>query len=236
MTAIARAFQVELALRHGRLADALHLSDQAEFNRTSLIWFLYVPQFTEVKLLLAKGEPKSLAEAGAKLDKLEEFLRANHRKFLLIGLLALKALCLHAQGRSHRASEALTEALTLAERNGAIRNFIDLGEPMADLISGIRDQSIDAGLIVFCEQILAGFRTSIPVSHDLEQAEMVESLTERELQTLRLLATELDTSEIAEQLVVTVSTVRTHAKSIYSKLDAHSRFEAVNRAQSLGII
>ena len=155
---------------------------------------------------------------------------------ILIDLLALQALRFSAQDKKRRASVALTEALALAERNGAIRNFIDLGEPMADLISGIRDQSIDAGLIVFCEQILAGFRTSIPVSHDLEQAEMVESLTERELQTLRLLATELDTSEIAEQLVVTVSTVRTHAKSIYGKLDAHSRFEAVSRAQSLGII
>ena len=235
-TATVQAFQVELALRQGKIAEALRLGAGADFDCYPLVWFIYVPQFTEVKLLLAQETPESLALAGVKLDVLESFLRTNHRKSLLIDLLALQALRHHAQGKRRVALVALTEALTLAERSGALRNFIDIGDPMADLISQMRDEPIDVGLLGFCEQVLAGFRSSIPVSHDLEQAEMVESLTERELQTLRLLATDLTTDEIAEQLVVSVGTVRTHTKNIYSKLDAHSRFEAVNRAQSLGII
>ncbi len=157
ITALARAFQVELALRHGRLADALHLSDQAEFDRTSLVWFLYVPQFTEVKLLLAKGEPKSLAEAGAKLDKLEEFLRANHRKFLLIDLLALQALRFHALGKKRAAFAALNESLTLAARSGAVRSLVDHGEPMADLLRRMQERTIDPALADFHGQVLAAF-------------------------------------------------------------------------------
>ncbi len=65
---------------------------------------------------------------------------------------------------------------------------------------------------------------------------MLDPLTERELQILHLLATDLTTNEIADQLVVSVGTVRTHTKNIYSKLDAHSRFEAVTRAQEMGTI
>ena len=65
---------------------------------------------------------------------------------------------------------------------------------------------------------------------------MVDSLSERELQVLRLLTTDLSAPEIADALIVAVSTVRSHIKHIYGKLDAHSRYEAVERARALGLL
>jgi LuxR family maltose regulon positive regulatory protein len=67
-------------------------------------------------------------------------------------------------------------------------------------------------------------------------ADLVEPLTERELQVLRLMATDLTSPEMAEALFVSTNTVRTHIQHIYQKLDAHSRHEAVLRAQELGIL
>jgi LuxR family maltose regulon positive regulatory protein len=68
------------------------------------------------------------------------------------------------------------------------------------------------------------------------QSSLVESLTERELQVLRLLRTDLSAPEIADQLFVAVSTVRSHTKSIYGKLDVHGRAAAVARAEELGLV
>jgi LuxR family maltose regulon positive regulatory protein len=65
---------------------------------------------------------------------------------------------------------------------------------------------------------------------------LVEPLTPRELDTLRLLALDLTVDEIADQMVVSVATVRSHTNRIYSKLDTHSRHEAIFRAKDLGII
>ncbi|UCC76198.1 MAG: response regulator transcription factor, partial [Anaerolineales bacterium] len=65
---------------------------------------------------------------------------------------------------------------------------------------------------------------------------LVEPLTERELQVLRLLTTRLSSTEIAEQLFLSPNTVRSHMKSIYGKLDVHSRADAVQRAEELGLL
>jgi LuxR family maltose regulon positive regulatory protein len=79
-------------------------------------------------------------------------------------------------------------------------------------------------------QILAAFPPAIG------QATLIDPLTGRELQVLRLLATEANTQEIADELVVSIATIRTHTKRIYSKLDVHTRFEALQRAQELGLL
>ena len=82
----------------------------------------------------------------------------------------------------------------------------------------------------YVNRILAAFPPAT------RQTTLIDPLTERELQVLRLLATEPSTQEIAAELVVSMATVRTHTKRIYSKLDAHSRLEAVQRAQELGLL
>lgn len=75
-----------------------------------------------------------------------------------------------------------------------------------------------------------------PSTSNFQPTPLIEPLSERELQVLRLLATSLTTPEIADQLFVAVSTVRTHVKNIYGKLDVHRRREAVFRARKLDLL
>jgi LuxR family maltose regulon positive regulatory protein len=67
-------------------------------------------------------------------------------------------------------------------------------------------------------------------------ASMGEPLSERELEVLRLLTTHLSSTDIAGELTISVNTVRTHIKSVYSKLDVHSREEAVQKAEKLNLL
>ena len=81
-----------------------------------------------------------------------------------------------------------------------------------------------------------GFGEKMPVSAVPVSGSMIEALSQRELDLLRLFKTELSGPEIAQELVIALSTVRTHTKSIYSKLNVKSRREAVKRAIELGLI
>jgi len=85
-------------------------------------------------------------------------------------------------------------------------------------------------------QILSAFSDETRVTAPPAIPVIVESLTNREFETLRFLATDLVTGEIADEMDVTIATVRTHTKHIFSKLDVHSRYESVQRAKDLGLL
>lgn len=77
---------------------------------------------------------------------------------------------------------------------------------------------------------------SSPSLHPLMDQPLVDPLSDRELDVLRLLCTDLSGPEIAEELMISLNTVKTHLKNIYSKLDVHGRYEAVERAKQLGLL
>jgi LuxR family maltose regulon positive regulatory protein len=85
----------------------------------------------------------------------------------------------------------------------------------------------------FADELLATFGVFLPHTHT---PALIEPLSDRELEVLRLLASNLSAPEIAEELVIAVSTVRSHIKHIYGKLDAHSRYEAIEQARKLDLI
>jgi LuxR family maltose regulon positive regulatory protein len=161
----------------------------------------------------------------------------------LIELLILQALARQEQAPGHRgdASQALTSlerALTLAEPAGYFRIFLDEGAPMGRLL----EQAVARGIAPsYAQRLLAALDATEPgeagegppVPHPQR---LVEPLSKRELEVLRLLATELPGPEIAQNLVISVTTFRSHTRSIYGKLDVHSRYEAVARARELGLL
>jgi len=128
--------------------------------------------------------------------------------------------------------------LSLTVSEGFIRVFINEGEPMAALLR----HALERGIFPeYVKQLLAVFgevprifpeptTTSVPASP------LLDPLTERELEVLRLLQSSLTHSEIADELFISVSTVRSHVKRIYSKLDVHNRMEAVEHAREIGLI
>jgi LuxR family maltose regulon positive regulatory protein len=134
--------------------------------------------------------------------------------------------------------DALAEALALAEPGGYRRIFIDQGEPVANLLR----QAVSQGIApAYAATLLAGFARPESAEAEMKPSypddqPLLEPLSQRELEVLRLLATGMSNPEIATNLVVAVSTVRSHCKNIYGKLNVHSRWDAVQRAQELGLI
>ena len=230
--AILRAFQVELALDQGDLALAQHLSQTVDFDSSFQIWFLFVPQLTPIKVLIAKRTAGSLAEALALLEQMDERLIKINRKNIRIDVLALQALVHAAQGDWEMASEKLSAALRVGAPGGFIRNFVDLGPAMANLLTRLYEQG-DTAMGSYIARILTAF----PMEKQSPPAPALNNvLSRRELQTLKLLKTDLSPQEIAVQMSISPATVRTHTRNIYAKLKVNSRFEAVYRAKELGLI
>ncbi|MEO0375442.1 MAG: LuxR C-terminal-related transcriptional regulator, partial [Cyanobacteria bacterium P01_A01_bin.17] len=158
----------------------------------------------------------------------------------IIEILVVRALAYEAKGDLVNAITSIKSALALAEPESYVRIFAECGSPMARLLRA----AITHGIFpTYAQQLLTtsetwGQNSKTTPSALSRQMSVVEAepLSQRELEVLRLLKTELSGPEIARELVVAVSTVRTHTKRIYSKLDVTNRRAAVNRAIELGLI
>jgi LuxR family maltose regulon positive regulatory protein len=220
---------------------------------------LFVPQLSAIKLMMAEGKPEGLEKARASLERLDEKMAKIHRNMVRIQLLPLLALVCDAQDESSVAYDRLTEALLLAEPGGFVRTFVDLGPPMADLLRRWRHEGLveRSGSLAYVDRILAAFGrepdreqatptaslSSPPIlpapapSAQVSPAEqLIEPLTERELDVLALLAQRLTYKEIGAQLFISPGTVSQHAVRIYGKLQVNNRRQAVAKARALGIL
>jgi LuxR family maltose regulon positive regulatory protein len=184
---------------------------------------------TQAQWLLTQGQPAACAELLA--ARYEKASRAGVQQ-ALVETRALQALAAptHAEALSF-----LNEALMLAEPEGYIRTFVDLGEPMAALL---REAAAHRLAIEYIGRLLAAFRQAERKGHTAPPyvQPLVEPLSEREIEVLRLVAAGLSNSEIAKQLIVSPGTVKSHVHNIYGKLEAHNRAHAVARARELHLI
>ena len=158
----------------------------------------------------------------------------------VIEILLLQALAHHAQGDILLALAPLERALALAEPEGYVRIFVDEGLPMAHLLSAAAGQGMMPDYI---GKLLAVFEAEGQKSKDkahlssaLPTQPLVEPLSNRELEVLRLVAQGLSNREIGERLFLTLSTVKGHNRTIYGKLQVQRRTEAVARARELGLL
>ena len=139
----------------------------------------------------------------------------------------LRALTDHARGDVPGAGAALERALTLAEPEGYVRVFAGEGPPMASLLRAAARRRITPGYV---HRLLAAVNR--PEGTPTRQG-LIEPLSERELDVLRLLGSDLDGPDIARELMVSLNTLRTHTKSIYAKLGVNNRRAAVRQAAEL---
>ncbi len=187
------------------------------------------------RLLMAQGR---LNETTRLLQRLLEAAEAGGRVSRVIEILMLQALSLQAQGETDQAITTLEKALNLAESGGYIRIFVDEGQPMARLLY----QAVTRGVAQdYGHRLLAAFPLAEPEQTDpsktqAPKSELVEPLSERELEVLQLIANGLTNQEIAARLFLTLNTVKVHTRNIYGKLDAHSRTQAVAKARALDIL
>ena len=158
-------------------------------------------------------------------------------------------LILQVQGDTATALVSLARALALAEPEGYVRVFVDEGAPMAALLAQVARHH--APVAEYAASLLAAFPSFelSPKGFDADAEKMptytsqlvtpnvlVEPLSERELEVLRLLTEGRDNAEIARALVVAVSTIKSHVNHIFSKLGVGNRLEAVLRARQLNLL
>jgi LuxR family maltose regulon positive regulatory protein len=146
------------------------------------------------------------------------------------------AVAFYKQNDKKQAVAVLEQVLKMARPGGWIWPFIELGAPMADLLNQLKKGSVNNEIGAYIDRILATFPAHVLKTAPSHQVDLIEPLTDRELQVLKLLATTLGTDEIADELVVSVNTVRMHTKNIYGKLGAHSRIEATQIGRELDLI
>ena len=201
-------------------------------------------QITFARLLLSQYQSdhldRLLRDAIGHLEGLLKAAEEGGRMNSVIEILILLALAHQLQEDMPAALSSLERALKLAEPEGYIRIFVDEGAAMEKLLrKAVTSKSTPdyvAKLLSAFEAERKGFGEEMPIPAAPVSGSLVEALSQRELEILRLFKTELSGPEIAQELVIALSTVRTHTKSIYSKLNVNSRRGAVKRAMELGLI
>jgi LuxR family maltose regulon positive regulatory protein len=190
-----------------------HLDTLGEFKAITL-----------VRVLLAQAKP---GEAEPLIERLLQAAESEGRMGKVVEILALHALARQAHGDTGRALASLKRALTLAEPEGYVRTFVDEGAPMAALLR----QALARGIVPrYVSRLLAAF------GEPAAAQPLPEPLTGREFEVLRLIVAGLTNQEIADQLVISVATVKRHITNIYGKLVVSHRTQAVARAQELDLL
>ena len=187
------------------------------------------------RILIAQGQ---LEDATMLLRRMLEVAEKGGRTANAIEILILQALALETQGDTGQAISTLEKALTLAEPEGFVRIFVDEGPPMARLLYKAITRGIAPG---YARRLLAVFPVgkvgqADPSRTQAPEFELIEPLSERELQVLQLIAAGLTNQEIAARLFLALNTVKVHTRNIYGKLGVSSRMQAVARARACGVL
>jgi len=236
------ALKAQVWLKQGKLAEALRWAREQGLSVDDEIH--YTREFEHITLarvLIAAGksdrEAGSLDEATRLLGRLLKAAETGGRLGSAIQILLLQALALQAQDNLPHALAALERALALAEQEGYVRIFVDEGEALRSLVEK-QARNRDHPLSRYADKLLAAFTqpAAAPKSGFIHQkSDMLEPLSERELEVLRLLRSELSGPEIAGQLIVSLNTLRTHTKNIFNKLGVNNRRAAIRRAEELDL-
>jgi len=224
------AQQLQQLLHQGQLVDAAQLAQA------------YDLPFYQALVHLAQGDA---CAALALLEPLRRQAEAKDWQDKRLKVLVLQAVAHHIHGEKDQAVQVLGEALALAAPGGFIRTFVDEGEPMRWLILDFRlriekqSRRQDDQLLRYVDSLLASFsrEPAMPqstISH--QKSTMIEPLSQRELEVLRLIAQGLSNRAISERLFLALNTVKGHNRIIFDKLQVQSRTEAVARARELGLL
>jgi LuxR family maltose regulon positive regulatory protein len=233
------AIEAYLHLKQGNLLAAERWAETAGFSLTgppdprhTMSYFVYI------HLLLAQNR---LKEAQTQLARLEKFTRLGGYYGLLIPIHVLQAITQQALGHKRRALDYLKKAIKYASPGGYARAFLDEGPVVAELLAKAHVHLDVPAEQEFVSRLLAAFdiseyespRALLP--HPRTQP-LLEPLSERELEVLRVVARGLSNREVAENLFIATGTVRKHLEHIYGKLNVHSRTQAVARARELNLL
>jgi LuxR family maltose regulon positive regulatory protein len=226
-------FQLDLWLAQDRLRAAVDWADtMLQAGTVEERPENEIAQLAMARVLIVKGDAPAIERAMALLERSLQAAEAEGRAGITIEALALQALATWRRGERADAMTSLERALRLAEPEGYVRLFADLGLPMARLLQEARSRTV---MPDYVEKLLAACGTDLALPASAEQA-LPEPLSLREQEVLSLIAAGLTNREFAAQLVVSPETVKKHTGSIYGKLGVRSRTEAAARARELDLL
>lgn len=231
------AMKARVRIAQGKLGDALDWVRERGLSATDELSYLReFEHVTLARVLLAqhrqdRADRSGMEAASELLERLLQAAEEGGRTGSAIEMLVLLALARFEQGDSASAYASLERALRLAEPEGYVRVFADEGQPMAAQLEGALNQRIAPNYV---RHLLASFGKAANRTPALQR--IIEPLSERERDVLRLLASELGGPDIARKLGVSLNTLRTHTKNIYVKLEVNSRRAAVRRAEELDLL
>lgn len=220
------AAQVLVLLRQGDVTAAARLAHKHEELPLS-----------QARVHLAKGDTSA---AVAVLARAREQAEANLLEDERLKLMVVQAVALHAHGEALKAVQVVTDALTMAEPGGFIRIFVDEGMPMRSVLE---EAAANTAMPEYVGKLIAEWESEEPSS--LAQSDprlsrpaapLIEPLSARELDVLRLIAEGLSNHEIGERLYIALTTVKGHNRIIFDKLQVKRRTEAVARAREWGLL
>jgi LuxR family maltose regulon positive regulatory protein len=231
--------QVKLWLAQGDLRAAASWAASQEERLSSDARFGFgneLAQINRARVWLAQNKPH---EAASLLSHLEEVARSAGRMGRVIEILIVQALAMQAMGDSKGALVALTKGLALAQPEGYARVFLDEGQPMQMLLAQWLAGAEPGPLQDYAARLLSQFDAEPHLARAAQVSpagNLVEPLSQREMEVLHLMALGRTNKEIARELIVAPGTVKAHTSSIYRKLDVANRTEAVARARQLHIL
>jgi LuxR family maltose regulon positive regulatory protein len=227
-----RSLRVRLQLASGDLQNPARWADQILLSEDfDLHPELY--RLTLARIRLAQGR---YAEVNEILSGTMPLMTAGSRISRQLESNLLLAAARAGDQRLPEAFELIESCLALAEPEGYVRIFLDVGEPARNLLTAYL-RSPTPGQKIYAQRILDAFSiTTQADSPNHQPAGLIEPLSDRELEVLRIISEGKTNQEIARQLVVAPGTIKAHTASIYRKLDVANRTEAVAQARQLGIL
>jgi LuxR family maltose regulon positive regulatory protein len=218
-----------LWIAQGNPERAAQLVQQSGITPDDAIPYLREPEYlTLLRLRLAQGDQDA---AMALSERLLQKVEAENRVGRVIEILALQSLAWQGKKDMAQALAALEKALRLAQPEEYVRVFLDEGEPMEKLLYQAKSHRMGSGYAA--ELLTALGRTSGPTPPPAQP--LIEPLTLRELEVLKLIEAGHSNQEIGDRLVISIPTVKRHISNIYAKLGVKSRTQAVSLARELGL-
>jgi len=246
------ALKARIWVAQGRLTKALEwVREQGLSPDNDLCYPREFEHISLARILIAQYRNErmdgSIHAAMRLLDRLLQAAEEGCRMGSVIEILVLQALAHQAQGNITPALAPLERALTLAEPEGYVRIFVDEGKLVAELLTRIETKDGTLRVKEYILKLLSAFDMpkefhpfgSTPAKKNrssVSSQPLIEPLSERELEVLKLLRSELSGPEIARELMVSLSTLRTHTQNIYAKLGVNNRRAAVRRAEELNLL
>ena len=222
-------FQVRLWIAEGNLVEAeMWVTEEKLDHRDEISYLKEEEHIALARLLIEMGLTE---EALSLIRRLCSAAEDGGRGSKVIELLSLEALALFRDGDAEGAIIPMQRSLSLAETEGYVRIFVDLGDDMAAVLRFAASKGI---MLDYISRLLPAFDRSAGMNSAYQPS--AGPLSERELEVMRLISTGLSNKDIAGHLVVTLGTVKTHINNIYRKLDTQSRTQAVARARELELI